>query len=332
MILTQSYWTPSLIGQAGAGPTIWLDGNEDPSLTGTENESKCKPTDTGGSQCSSGGHDVDCAICRGPNLSTVAGTTCTSIQQTESSDYYTAQQVQNVVACQSANEGDPKLGNMTIYDPPAPTASNPDENCCDSLELGDGLSSSQASAASDGKSYYNIFYNLYMDVYLSDPQWTLDYQYRGVNTTKTAPALYDCKSSNANAWRGGYGPQFGICNIDSGWPSDSPEQGVEIVNLLSGGGPEVDLCSNFLTKIGNLKPTRQPQTLTDITSSAYYGKLQTDSYGLGKFYPKWYESVCFPEEGKPDVLWVSEEGNGQYAMKIACNFLPTELQTVLPKK
>ena len=335
MILTQSYWTPSLIGQAGAGPTIWLDGNEDPSLTGTDDEKKCKPTDTGGSRCSSPNvHDVDCAICRGPNVSTVAGTTCTSIQQTELSNYYRAQQVQNFVACQGA-PNDPKPGNMTIYDPPAPSIPNPTENCCGDLNL-DGLDSqgaAGATAASDGNSYYNIFYNLYMDVYLSEPHWTLDYQYRGVNTTKTAPALYDAKSTNANAWRGGYGPQFGICNIDSGWPSDSIARGVDIVNILtSGDAAEIELCPDFLTSISsNLNPTNQPQTLADLTDR--YGKSQTDVVGGalsgGDGVPEWYQSVCFPEEGSPKLLWISK-GNGQYAMKIGCNFLPTELQTKLP--
>ena len=332
MILTQSYWTPSLIGQAGAGPTIWLDGNEDPSLTGTENENKCKPTDTGASQCSSTGHDVACAICRGPNVSTVAGDSCTSIQQTESSDYYTAQQVQNVVACQSNSDDqdDPLPGNMTIFDPPT-GGSNPNENCCSALGLGSGLDTSQASAASNGKSYYNIFYNLYMDVYLSEPHWTLDYQYRGVNTTKTAPALYEARSENAGNWRGGYGPQFGICNIDSGWPSDPTKRGVQVVNLANGGDEYTDLCPNFLTNIGNLNPTNQSQTLVDICDT--YGKVQKDVTGASIGIPKWYESICFPEEGTPGVLWISDDGtyqNPQYAMKIGCNFLPTELQTKLP--
>ena len=338
MILTQSYWTPSLIGQAGAGPTIWLDGNEDPSLTNTENESKCKPTNTGASQCSTNGRDVACAICRGPNVSTVPGNTCTSIQQTESSNYYTAQQVQNVVACQSADDDpmDPLPGNMTIFDPPAPSIPITDENCCKDLNLDSGLSTSQASSASDGKSYYNIFFNLYMDVYLSEPHWTLDYQYRGVNTTKTAPALYKAESVNANAWRGGYAPQFGVCNIDSGWPSDSPSRGVSIVNLLSppgGDASNTSLCPSFLTSIAsNLNPTNQPQTLADLTDR--YGKSQTNVIGGalngGNGVPKWYQSVCFPEEGSPKLLWVTNDGNGQYAMKIGCNFLPTELQTVLP--
>jgi len=172
-----------------------------------------------------------------------------------------------------------------------------------------------------------------MDVYLSEPHWTLDYQYRGVNTTKTAPALYDAQSYNAGNWRGGYGPQFGICNIDSGWPSDPTEPGVEVVNLKDGGGPNVELCPNFLTNIGNLNPTNQPQTLGGICST--YGKDQKDVTGASLGKPKWYESVCFPEEGTPGVLWTSFDAstnayNAQYAMKIGCNFLPTELQTKLP--
>jgi len=355
MILTQSYWTPSLIGEAGAGPTIWLDGNED-----TSSPEKCSADELGQSKCGTG-HNVDCTVCRGPNLASSSQVIesinledrCTSVQQTTNSSYYTSQQVQNVIACQGA-PADPVIGNMTVFaeDGVVVTPSADSNNCCSSIGYPDGLSTSQAATAGNNKSYYNIFYNLYMDIYLDDPRWTLDYQYRGVNTIKTAPAKYEVLQLNTENWRGGYGPQFGICNIESGWPGTNPVRGVDIVNLLDTADkdkPKTDLCTPFLKSIGELQPARnQQQTLKDLTNT--YGKNQTTSAG----YPaeittkkqEWYQNICMPTDDIPKgdlpngtvgsgVMFVdasapSGAANAQYAMKVDCNFLPTKLQTSLP--
>ena len=332
MILTQSYWTPSLIGEAGAGPTIWLDGNEDTS----SKSDKCKPDSSGQSQCATpDSHDVSCTICRGPNVASTTqldGTTsdelCQELQEGVDSNYYTSQQVQNVVACQSSPD-DPKIGNMTVFDGQFDVSKT--GNCCSALSLNDGLHKADATTASAGKSYYNIFYNLYMDVYLDDPHWTLDYQYRGVNTVKTAPAKYEVTTSGAQSWRGGYAPQFGICNIDSGWPGSDPERGVSIVQeLASSDAASAKLCPGFLNNISsNLTTTNQPQTLIELTT--VYGKNQTTSEGTSK--QPWYQNVCMPSDDIDGVMWVDAVGpdpNAQYAMSVGCNFLPTTLQTKLP--
>lgn len=344
MILTQSYWTPSLIGQAGAGPTIWLDGNEDT----TSSASDCSPDDSGQSQCTTG-HNVECTVCRGPNVASASqvdgsnlGDRCTSVQQASSS-YYTSQQVQNVVACQGAPD-DPEIGNMTVFAEDGVSLDTSSTNCCDSIGL-DGDLSSQAQNAGNDKSYYNIFYNLYMDIYLDDPRWTLDYQYRGVNTVKTAPGKYDAILSNTENWRGGYGPQFGICNIESGWPGTGtdPQRGVKIVNLITTEDPpNTDLCTPFLSKIDSgLQPARnQPKTLVNVTNT--YGKNQTTA-GDGTITTEkqpWYQNICMPTDNVPKgnlpdgtvgsgVLFV-DGANAQYAMNVDCNFLPTELQISLP--
>lgn len=352
MILTQSYWTPSLIGEAGAGPTIWLDGNED-----TSSNTNCSATSSGQSQCTTG-HDVDCTVCRGPNVasaSQVDGSTlddrCTSAQQSSTSDYYTSQQVQNVVACQGA-PGDPEIGNMTVFAEDGVTLddSSSTRNCCGSIGLDDDLSGQQASNASNDTSYYNIFYNLYMDVYLDDPRWTLDYQYRGVNTVKTAPAKYEALMANTENWRGAYGPQFGICNIESGWPGSRPDEGgirgVSIVNLIDEEDkkkPDADLCTPFLSKIDSTCQLArdQPKTLQAVTDM--YGTSHTYLDGGEMVTEKmpWYQNICMPTDTNPSedpnpgtpgdgILYVDLNTNAQYAMRVDCNFLKTALQTSLP--
>jgi len=301
MILTQSYWTPSLIGQAGAGPTIWLDGNED-----TSGSVDCTPSTGGGSQCDSDNADrnVACGVCRGPNISKQKGelavvppasanTACANIQQDDSSDYAVAQQMQNKIACQSSASGDPAIGNMSLFEDPN------GQNCCENV------------TKKYTNSFYNIFFNLYMDLNITNPSWTLDYQYRGLNSVKTAPGIASVQ--NLDNWRGGYAPQFGICSVGSGWVSAAGA--LPTINTFApeGSEPTGDTCEELLSGAGTMRlSSDEPATVPDLV----------DKFGEdGK---KWYEVICTPSGTKGDTV------SGKSVMDPSCNFLATKLQSRMP--
>lgn len=304
MILTQSYWTPSLIGQAGAGPTIWLDGNED-----TSGSVDCTPSTDGGSQCDSDNADrnVACGVCRGPNVSAQTGDVteipsgaapasiapeCANIQQDDSSNYAVAQQLQNKVACQGA-PSDPAIGNMSLFEDPN------GENCCNYV------------TKNYTNSFYNIFFNLYIDLNITNPSWTLDYQYRGVNSVKTAPGI--ANPTNLTNWRGGYAPQFGICSVGSGWVSAAGALPTIDTLAAAGQDPVGDTCGELLSGAGTMTlNSDEPATVPDLA----------DEFGEdGK---EWYELICMPSGAKGDTA------SGKSVMDPSCNFLATTLQSRMP--